>query len=78
MWLGKFLDFEDDIKELKSKIKKDMFDSLGKSKLTPLEFTIIETIFNSTTIRAVRKLFSYLKATFTTPHLEFGSRRNII
>lgn len=47
MWLGKFLDFEDDIKELKSKTKKEIFNSLGKSKLTPLEFTIIETIFNS-------------------------------
>ncbi|KKK43634.1 hypothetical protein LCGC14_0471450 [marine sediment metagenome] len=47
MWLGKFLDFEDDIKDLRSKIKKEIFNNLGKSKLTPLEFTIIETIFNS-------------------------------
>ena len=47
MWLGKFLDFEDDIKELKSKTKKEIFNSLGKSKLTTLEFTIIENIFNS-------------------------------
>ncbi|MHA2393186.1 MAG: PadR family transcriptional regulator, partial [Promethearchaeota archaeon] len=47
MWLGKFLDMEDDIEELKSKIKEEILDSLQKSKLTPLEFTIIETIFNS-------------------------------
>jgi PadR family transcriptional regulator PadR len=47
MWLGKFLDLEDDIEELSSKIKKEIFKSLQKSKLTPLEFTIIETIFNS-------------------------------
>lgn len=47
MWLGKFLDFEDDIEELSSIIKKEIFNRLQKSKLTPLEFTIIETIFNS-------------------------------
>jgi len=47
MWLGKFLDFEDDIEELSSTIKKEIFKTLHKSKLTPLEFTIIETIFNS-------------------------------
>ncbi|MFX0000119.1 MAG: helix-turn-helix transcriptional regulator [Candidatus Hodarchaeota archaeon] len=47
MWLGKFLDLEDDIEELSSLIKKEIFDNLQKSKLTPLEFTIIETIFNS-------------------------------
>ena len=47
MWLGKFLDLEDDIEELGSLIKKEIFDNLQKSKLTPLEFTIIETIFNT-------------------------------
>ena len=47
MWLGKFLDLEDDIEELRSRIKKEIFNNLHKSKLTPLEFTIIETIFNS-------------------------------
>lgn len=47
MWLGKFLDLEDDINELRSQIKEKIFDSLHKNKLTPLEFTIIETIFNS-------------------------------
>ena len=47
MWMGKFLDLEEDIKDLKSKIKKDIFKDIKKSKLTPLEFTIIETIFNS-------------------------------
>ena len=47
MWLGKFLDLEDDIEELSSLIKEELIKSLQKSKLTPLEFTIIETIFNS-------------------------------
>ncbi|MFX0006883.1 MAG: helix-turn-helix transcriptional regulator [Candidatus Hermodarchaeota archaeon] len=47
MWLGKFLDLEDDIEELGTIIKKEILNSLQKSKLTPLEFTIIETIFNS-------------------------------
>ena len=47
MWLGKFLDFEEDLKSLKSKIKDELFNSIKKSRLTPLEFTIIESIFNS-------------------------------
>jgi PadR family transcriptional regulator PadR len=47
MWLGKFLDLEDDIEELDPKIKKEILKNLHKSKVTPLEFTIIETIFNS-------------------------------
>ncbi|MFW9971982.1 MAG: helix-turn-helix transcriptional regulator [Candidatus Odinarchaeota archaeon] len=47
MWLGKFLDIEDDIGELRSKIKEEILNNLHKNKLTPLEFTIIETIFNS-------------------------------
>jgi len=47
MWLGKFLDLEEDIEELSGYVKKEIFDNLLKNKLTPLEFTIIETIFNS-------------------------------
>jgi len=47
MWLGKFLDLEEDIDDLRSKIKKGIFDNLKKNKLTPLEFTIIESIFNN-------------------------------
>jgi PadR family transcriptional regulator PadR len=47
MWLGKFLDLEDDIEELRKTIKKEFFKNLSKSRLTPLEFTIVETIFNS-------------------------------
>ena len=46
MWLGKFLDLEEDINELRSRIKKGIFDNLKKNKLTPLELTIIERIFN--------------------------------
>ncbi|MFX1378360.1 MAG: helix-turn-helix transcriptional regulator [Promethearchaeota archaeon] len=41
------MNLEDDIEELGSIIKKELLNSLQKSKLTPLEFTIIETIFNS-------------------------------
>ena len=47
MWLGKFLDFEEDLKNLKVKIKEEIFKNIKKSKLTPLEFTILENIFNS-------------------------------
>jgi DNA-binding PadR family transcriptional regulator len=46
MWLGKFLDLKDDMNELRSTIQKEIFQNIKKSKLTPLEFTIIETIFN--------------------------------
>ncbi len=45
MWHGN-LDFKDDIKELRAKIEKDLFQGIKKYKLTPLEFTILETIFN--------------------------------
>ncbi|MFX0077372.1 MAG: helix-turn-helix transcriptional regulator [Candidatus Hermodarchaeota archaeon] len=47
MWLGKFLDLEEDIEELRSKIKQELFADITKNKLTPLEFTIVEVIFNS-------------------------------
>ncbi|TFF69154.1 MAG: zinc-ribbon domain-containing protein [Promethearchaeota archaeon] len=47
MWLGKFLDLEEDIKELRIKIEKQIFTNIKKNKLTPLEFTIIESIFNN-------------------------------
>jgi PadR family transcriptional regulator PadR len=47
MWLGKFLDLEEDIEMLRSKIKQEIFKKIKKNKLTPLEFTIIEVIFNS-------------------------------
>ena len=47
MWLGKFLDLEEDMEELRSKIKQEIFKDITKSKLTPLEFTIIEVIFNT-------------------------------
>jgi len=43
VWLGRFLDLEEDLNEL----KKEVLESITKSKITPLEFTIIETIFNS-------------------------------
>jgi DNA-binding PadR family transcriptional regulator len=46
MWLGKFLDFEEDMQEIRKNIEKEIFKNIKKSKLTPLEFTIIETIFN--------------------------------
>ena len=46
MWLGKFLDLKEDIEELRSKIEKDLFQGIKKYKLPPLEFTILETVFN--------------------------------
>ena len=47
MWLNKFLDLEDDIEELRSKVKHELLKKITKSKLTPLEFTILEIIFNN-------------------------------
>ena len=46
MWLGKFLDLKEDLKELSSSIKKSILQTIKKDKLTPLEFTILENIFN--------------------------------
>ncbi len=46
MWLGKFLDLKEDLKELSEEIKKNIMQTIKKDKLTPLEFTILETIFN--------------------------------
>ena len=48
MWLGKFLDLKADINEMASEIRKKILANLkGKHKLTPLEFTILEFIFNN-------------------------------
>lgn len=48
MWLGKFLDLKADIDEMASEIRKKILANLkGKHKLTPLEFTILEFIFNN-------------------------------
>lgn len=44
VWLGKFLDLKDDIpKRIRDKLSKDF----GRQKLTPLEFTILENIYNA-------------------------------
>lgn len=44
MWLGKFLDLQEGIpKELKDKLAKN----IGQKKLSPLEFSILESIFNA-------------------------------
>jgi len=42
MWLNKFLDLEEDIEKV---IREELFRDIKKKKLTPLEFTIIESIF---------------------------------
>jgi DNA-binding PadR family transcriptional regulator len=43
MWLGKFLNLSEDLpQKLKARIAK----SLSSKKITPLEFTILESIFN--------------------------------
>ena len=47
MWLNKFLDLEEDLENLRSKITEEIFDNIKKYRLTPLEFTIIESIFNT-------------------------------
>ena len=46
MWLGKFLDIEKDLKSLALEIRKQFKATMKREKLTPLEFTILESIFN--------------------------------
>ena len=46
MWLSKFLDTTDDIKSLTAEIKSRILEY----KLTPLQFTILENLFNNKTI----------------------------
>jgi len=47
VWLGKFLNLEEDLDDLEGKIKQGILEDIKRNKITPLEFTIIETIFNS-------------------------------
>ncbi|UCD01234.1 MAG: helix-turn-helix transcriptional regulator [Promethearchaeota archaeon] len=68
MWLSKFLDLEEDLKKLRSKIKEEVFDNIKKHRLTPLEFTIIECIFNSKRIYGydlIRILNEHFAGTWT-------------
>ncbi|MHA1148936.1 MAG: helix-turn-helix transcriptional regulator [Promethearchaeota archaeon] len=46
MWLSKFLDLKDDLKDMKVEIKNALFSKRESKKITPLEFTILEKIFN--------------------------------
>ena len=46
MWLGKFLDIKTDIETMATEIKKQILNHIKKDKLTPLEFTILESVFN--------------------------------
>ena len=46
MWMSKFLD----LKEALGEIPKKLRESIKKDKLTPLEFTILETIYNNVQI----------------------------
>ena len=47
MWLSKFLDLKEDVKGLTEDIKDAIFKDLKKERLTPLEFTILENVFNA-------------------------------
>lgn len=46
MWFGKFLDIKDQVETETSEFKKKLFADIKKDKLTPLQFTILENIFN--------------------------------
>jgi len=50
MWLNKFLDVEEDIEKLSKKATNNIFKKIKKKKLTPLEVTVLEAIFNVKTI----------------------------
>ena len=64
MWLGKFLDLEKDMEEI---IKKELFRDIKKKKLTPLEFTIIESIYQANAISGydlIQKLDNHFAGTW--------------
>lgn len=46
MWLSKFVDLEEDWESLKKDIRDKIFKKRDKKTLTPLEFTILEQLFN--------------------------------
>ncbi|MBY9006175.1 MAG: helix-turn-helix transcriptional regulator [Candidatus Lokiarchaeota archaeon] len=50
MWLNKFLNVEEDIEKLSSNVTTNIFKKIKKKKLTPLEVTVLEAIFNVKTI----------------------------
>ena len=77
MWLGKFLDLEEDMKDLRLKIEKQIFTNIKKNKLTPLEFTIIETIFNNQQISGydlIRILNDHFAGTWEAQHTKGKAR----
>jgi len=47
MWLSKFLEIDNLKDEVSKEIIKEFIEQSGKKKFTPLEFTILEIIFNS-------------------------------
>ena len=64
MWLGKFLDLEKDMEKI---IKKELFRDIKKKKLTPLEFTIIESIYQANSISGydlIQKLDDHFAGTW--------------
>jgi len=64
MWLGKFLDLEKDMEKI---IKKELFRDIKKKKLTPLEFTIIESIYQANAISGydlIQKLDNHFAGTW--------------
>jgi predicted transcriptional regulator len=46
VWLSKFVDLKDDIEGLRKEIKDKLFKNRDKKEITPLEFTVLEQIFN--------------------------------
>jgi DNA-binding PadR family transcriptional regulator len=64
MWLSKFLDLEGDFSE---EIKAKIIQSLDRKKLTPLEFTVLEILFNVKKISTedlIRKLNDHFAGSF--------------
>ncbi|MHA1266509.1 MAG: hypothetical protein ACTSRS_14840 [Candidatus Helarchaeota archaeon] len=47
MWLDKLLDLEDLKEDMSSELTDKIFNALERKRLSPLEFTILETIFNA-------------------------------
>ena len=63
MWFGKFLDIRDEIEKETSDLKKKVLSEIKKEKLTPLEFSILENIFNHEEISGY-DLIQYLNEHF--------------
>ena len=58
MWLGKFLDLEEDIKALGPKIQKSLFQGIKKYKINSKDKSLDVSIENLTECKAIKPRFT--------------------